>query len=86
MRLLFRRTRRQPELHTLHVLNHTGDKTLTWDPADELTTARVRDEFNALVAMGYLTYEADPDTDAVATRTFNPEAKVIVARRQMCGG
>jgi hypothetical protein len=74
-------------MSTLEILDHTGDKKITWDPTktDEVNAARVK--FAEQKAKGHLAYRLDADGNKGAViREFEPSARRIVMAPQTVGG
>lgn len=87
-------------MSTLHILDSTGDTTLTWEPtaSDELIadiesafeTAKAEASFRRFKALGYRAHKTespeDTGNDAVITHTFDPTAAAIIMVPQTVGG
>jgi len=74
-------------MSTLTILDHTGDKTIEWNPRipDEVNAARV--EFAKRKAKGHLAYRLNSDGNrGEVIREFDPTARRIVMSPQTVGG
>jgi len=74
-------------MSTLTILDHTGDKTIEWNPRnpDEVNKARLA--FAQRKAKGHLAYRLDADGNQGAViREFDPTARRIVMSPQTVGG
>jgi hypothetical protein len=74
---------------TMHVADHQGDTTHTWDTADPATVREVEEVFRQAQATGRLVYHqtADGSGEQVRLDTWNPQehTELFVAPR-LAGG
>jgi hypothetical protein len=72
---------------SMHILDYTGDRTLTWDPSTGEGVESARAAFNAKRKDGYWGYAlTGPEHQAEVIKTFDPLADHIVVRPQLVGG
>jgi len=75
------------QLNELTILDHTGDKTIEWNPRDPDEVNKARLEFAKQKAKGHLSYRLDADGNRGAViREFDPTARRIVMAPQTVGG
>ncbi len=74
--------------NTLHIMDHTGDVKVTWDPAIPAEVDHARKQFNDAKAKGFAGFEmtSDGKKGANHVREFNPQAGRIVMAPPMQGG
>lgn len=65
-----------------------GHATLTWDPADTMSTAEAEAAFNELISHGMagIVTTAEPGVGEYVTREFVPEAHGITVIAPLQGG
>jgi len=76
--------------HTMHVLDHSGDTTITWNPDREAEVSAAREMFARLRGNRYLAYRRDPEAAGggrgETIHEFDPQAREIVMVPQTVGG
>lgn len=77
----------QQVLHTLHVLDKTGDKRYAWNPASVEEVAEVREKFDEIVkGFKFLAFTVPTDGSmGTAIRDFDPDVSIVLTP-QMQGG
>jgi hypothetical protein len=70
----------------LHVLNRTGDTTLTWDPANDTEVTAARQMFDKMRGNGYAAYRMENEARGELIREFDKSAAHIVMSPQIIGG
>lgn len=74
-------------MHTLRVLNRSGDTVATWDPQNKAATDEAQKKFDLLLGEGFTIFEAIPGSlPEGPVRTFNPKVKEYVATPRFVGG
>jgi hypothetical protein len=73
-------------VNTLHVMDSTGDKEVTWDPTNPQQVAGAQKIFDMLRARGYLTYAVGDNGGGTVMREFDPTAKRVVSTPRIVGG
>ena len=68
------------------VLNRSGDTTLEWEVDNPASVEVVRKQFDSIIESGYMAVRIDSPTEGEVIRTFDPEAKEIIATAPMVGG
>jgi hypothetical protein len=82
---------RQEELvedygHSLRILDHTGDSTITWNPSNEDEVAIARSAFAAAKRNGYLAYTDVDGGQGEVLKDFDPQAGAIIMAPALAGG
>ena len=74
-------------VHTLHIMDGTGDTRLTWDPANEFEVSEARKAFDSHKSKGYLAYKVQGDgSQGEVIRDFDPENRAMIMTPQHVGG
>ena len=74
-------------MSTLSIMDVTGDEKLSWDPSDDLSTARARKRFAELIGKGYKAYRINHvGGKGEKIDEFDPFAQEIVMHRVAVGG
>jgi hypothetical protein len=74
-------------MSTMHVLDHTGDVRIEWDPNNPDEVEMARKQFQAATNKKMLVYKTRADgSQAEQLREFDPRAERIIATRQTVGG
>ena len=72
---------------TLHVLDHSGDTRIEWDPSNPDEVEMARRAFKTAQDKKMLIYKTRADgSKAEQLREFDPRAERIIATRQTVGG
>jgi hypothetical protein len=81
--------------HYMSIMDHTGDRTMTWDPADPSSVRDARNEFDRLLRDGYTAFRMNVvmDNGVVVEekggdliRTFDPAAGKLMLVPRRVGG
>lgn len=70
----------------LTILDSSGDRCLTCDPASPETLAEVQAEFDAMVAKGYAAFATGLDGVSERTSTFRTDVSEILMFKPGYGG
>ncbi len=74
-------------VHSLTVLDRTGDTKTLWDPTRPDEVALARETFEQLRKKGYLAYRVIGDgSKGEQMREFDPQAAAIILTPQLIGG
>ena len=73
-------------MSAFRILDRNGDTTIEWDVKDKESVAKVRAEFERVVAEGYMTFRVDAPDSGELIREFDPTAEAIIATSPMVGG
>ena len=72
--------------HELMILDHTGHRSLKWDPTLEATVTEARSQFEYAKAAGYLAYTVDGANQGAVVKAFDPAAEKLILAPPMIGG
>lgn len=71
----------------MHVLDHTGDTKIIWDPDKPEEVEAARETFNRLKKKNYLAYTVNRSGDkGTVVREFDPQAEKMILAPQTVGG
>ena len=73
-------------VHTLRVLDHNGDSTITWNPSNEDEVEIARSAFAAAKGKGYLAYTDVDGGQGEVLKDFDPQAGAIIMAPALAGG
>lgn len=77
----------EPPLHVLRILDHTGHTEVTFDPADPVAVAAVREQFDAIMASQHgLAYTMENGEKGAVIHSFDPSARETYVTPQIVGG
>jgi hypothetical protein len=70
----------------MHIMDETGDTTVTWDPADLATIEYAESQFREAKARGYRADSLDGKGGGEVIHDFDQTATEIVMSPQLVGG
>src|SRR5512140_350803 len=70
----------------LAVMDSSGDKETTWDPANPSEVAAAKAIFDAVKKRGYLLYSQPAGESGVAVRQFDPNVETLIAVPPLVAG
>ncbi|HMA09763.1 MAG TPA: hypothetical protein VKP68_17930 [Ramlibacter sp.] len=70
----------------LAVMDSSGDKETTWDPANPSEVAAAKAIFDAVKKRGYLLYSQPAGESGVALRQFDPNVETLIAVPPLVAG
>lgn len=71
---------------TLHILDETGDTTVTYDRTSILELEVAKEKFDTAKSLGYMAFVVAPDKRKTIIHTFDPQAEKIVMTPGIKGG
>ncbi len=73
--------------HVMHILDDTGDSTISWDPANPVEVQAAEAHFARMRAAGHLAYRTNADGgQAEQLQAFSPSAERIAFVPPLQGG
>ncbi len=82
--------------HHMIIMDHTGDRTMTWNPEDHASVTSARNEFDRLLRDGYTAYRmrvvmengvvVEEKDDGAIVRTFDPAVGKYMLAPRLQGG
>lgn len=79
--------REKKELHVLNILDSTGHTKVEFDPTNTKDVAKVREQFNEIMASQRpLAYAVDESGETNIIQDFDPDAKETFLAQQLQGG
>jgi hypothetical protein len=72
-------------LHTVRILDHSGDTKLTYDPADDAAVESIERRFTALMKQNFVAFDVSTQPGRIIT-AFDPAATEIIVSPRFAGG
>jgi len=80
-------TIQETAVHTLHIVDDSGDTRITWDPSKPFEVEQAKNSFDAHKTKGYLSYTVQGDgTKGEVIREFDSQQRAIIMTPQHVGG